>query len=295
MKLKNIIFGILILVVFTQIVSAITIGIEVKDSFTTGDKISFNYTILSDATEQIEYIVSANCPNAPIPLLEIKTAALQKGISFNESYIYMDSVSEQIGPQICKAIISIISPEEISEEKTFKILANPSFQLNLFSCKDQSCSEKVNVFIKGTNVYLSYDSDISDLNIESTLIFPNGKEQQINLPASIKTEQIGTYNLDVSASKEGYKTQEKNLQFGVIASDAYIEHTPVEEIGESPESEAGISKGFTNWILSKINEMDIVNLVLWGILIIGGIVILVSIVIAIMQRIKNKSIESSLS
>lgn len=47
-----------------------------KNSFGIGEEVSFNYTILSDTNEDIQYIVSVNCPSAPLPLLEIKNASL---------------------------------------------------------------------------------------------------------------------------------------------------------------------------------------------------------------------------
>ncbi len=261
--------------------ATISITLDIEPSFGIGEEVSFDYSITSDTTIDIEYIASATCPNIPAPLLEIKNATLTANVPLIGNYTYMSSIAEGIELQNCKAIVGVINPET-SEEKSFEIKANPSLQLDLFSCKDQSCSEKVNVFIKGENIFLDYNSDISDFNIESTLISPNGAEQQITIPTSIKAEQIGTYRLDASASKDGYQTITKSLQFAVIEKEANIEYTPVEKISSLADT------NFVTWIFSKINNMDIVSLVSWGILIIGGIVILVILIIIIVQKIKTK-------
>ena len=45
------------------------------------------------------------------------------------------------------------------------------------------------------------------------------------MPTSIKANQIGTYTLKVTASKEGYKTKTLSTQFGVIEKEAEIINT----------------------------------------------------------------------
>lgn len=193
-----------------------------KDSFSIGEEVSFDYTFSSDIAQQIEYIVSVNCPNVPVPLFDIKVVELKKGISLSQNYVYITSISEDFESQTCKAIVSILSPEESFEEKEFNIVTSSGFDFNLFLCKEESCLEKSKVFVKGENIYLNYESNISDLNIITNLIYPDGTEKQITFPFSITADKVGNYELKVSASKEGYKTITKNLQFGVIEKDAKI-------------------------------------------------------------------------
>ncbi len=228
MKIKNIILLGLILIMIVPALSAISIEIEMEDSFSTGDEISFDYTITSEASQQIEYIASVDCPNAPLALLEIKTATLQAKVPFTETYSYL-IVNEDIESQTCEAIVSILIPEEISEEKSFEIVTDPSFEFNILTCKDSSCAEQAKVFIRNKNIYLDYTSDVFDVNVVITLTNPNGQTKQLTLPTTIKAEQIGTYELEVTASKEGYKTITKSLQFGVIKSEASIKSGFYEE------------------------------------------------------------------
>ena len=80
------------------------------------------------------------------------------------------------------------------------------------------------VFVQGEEINLDYISDTEDLSIMSTLIYPDKKTKAITLPKSIKVSQIGTYELDVTASKEGYKTITKKEQFGVIKEQANLKN-----------------------------------------------------------------------
>ena len=57
--------------------------------------------------------------------------------------------------------------------------------------------------------------------------------EQIIFPYSFQAEKIGTYELEVTASKENYKTITKKTQFGVIESEAEFEEIKyLEENGE---------------------------------------------------------------
>ena len=254
MKTKIIIQTFVFLLVITSLisfVSAISISMDIKSSFNIGEEISFDYTITSETTADIEYIVSVDCPSAPIPLLEIKHTSLTANIPFKENYIYMSGLSDDIEPQTCKAIVSILSPKK-SEEKSFELKTNPSFDFNILICKDELCSEKASVFILNENIYLKYNSDISDLNVEATLTSPNKQKKQLVLPAQIKAEQIGTYELEINATKTGYKTINKKVQFGVIEKEPdiqYLDFSALKEknifnqISKNPLLVAGLGAG----------------------------------------------------
>jgi len=90
------------------------------------------------------------------------------------------------------------------------------FNLDLQTCLDVYCSVKSKVFLKTEGIYLDYSSGIENPLIKATLTYPDGAKKQIELPTSIKAEQIGTHEIEVTASKEGYKTITKKELFGVI-------------------------------------------------------------------------------
>jgi len=88
--------------------------------------------------------------------------------------------------------------------------------IRLLSCKDKLCSEEVKVFILHEDIYLDYRSPVPGLIITGVLTLPDGSTEEITLPTSFPSEQIGTHELEVAASKEGYKTITKKIKFSVI-------------------------------------------------------------------------------
>jgi hypothetical protein len=232
----KIILGLMILILLVGTISAATITINMKDSFGTGDEISFDYTILSTTSQEIKYMVSVNCPNAPLPLLEIKSKNLTANIPLTENYIYISKISEDIEPQSCKAVVGILSPEETLESKNFSINTNPSFDLNILTCTEQSCINPTKVFILGENIYFNYDSNVSI--ITASLTYPDKTVHQLNLRDSIKAEQTGSYELEVSATKQGYKTITEKIQFGVIEKETEIGYVSLEALKDINEKES---------------------------------------------------------
>ncbi len=202
--------------------ASVTIDIEIDSQFTVGERISFNYTFVSDVDEEINYMANVNCPEAPQPLLEIKSTILEKNALFEEEYVYMGIVRENIESQNCSAIVAIIEPFETSENKSFEILTKSGFEFRVVLCEDQSCLEPSKVFVRNSDIFLDYSSDVDNPSITAALTFPDKTTQTLTLPTSIKAEQIGTHTLDITASKEGYKTMSVKEQFGVIEQEADI-------------------------------------------------------------------------
>jgi len=114
----------------------------------------------------------------------------------------------------------------------FRIVeAIKEFNFKIKMCKDSSCSEESKIFLKNKKIYLDYASDISNPLITATLKYPSGKTEVIDLPYSFKASQIGTYELSITASKEGYKTVSVKEQFGVIKKQAEIKEVQKPDLG----------------------------------------------------------------
>ena len=223
-KIKKLeIFAIVILLFFINPVGAqpVNIDIYIKNSFSLGETVSFNYTIASQTPQQITFIPYVECPQAPAKLIQEFTVAVSPDNPYRGSYRYL-KVEEFIEPQTCIAYIQIVKPFSQIERKEFKIETLPSFEFNIFICKDPSCKEKSKIFTKEEAIYLNYSSEIEHPVINATLIYPNGSEIHLNLPVSLKPKQIGTYTLKVIISKEGYKTKTLSTQFAIIERGAEI-------------------------------------------------------------------------
>ena len=138
-----------------------------------------------------------------------------------ENFTYL-TVDDRIEPQTCDATVSILEPYNIFQSKQIKIITNPSFEFEFRQCKDSLCNFEAEVFEFNKEVYLDYFSNVNEISAHAKLIYPDKTSTEIKLPTSIKASQIGTYTLDITASKQGYKTIHKTEQFAVIEKETPI-------------------------------------------------------------------------
>ena len=212
----------LIMIVLPVVARAdLDVLIIVDSFFVRGDIISFRYTITSTEDIEIIYTPYVDCPKASKPLMNYKTASLQKDVPLADTYEYV-RVTESMEPQTCTAFIQLRDPYEQKFERVFEIEALPSIELRILTCKDVSCNTESKTFVKNSKIYLSYSSNISDISTEASLTLPDKTIQRPNVPGSIKASQTGTYELQVMASKAGYKSTAKTVQFGTVESHANV-------------------------------------------------------------------------
>ena len=212
----------MILILLSSLASAASqIDISIDPVFYEGDIVKFSYRIISPQGETLKYTVGINCDDAPQALLEMKEVQIEKNELFYGEYVYGEIYDTMRGGD-CIAGVVILEPYQLSKEKQFRIETSSTFSFSLFFCKDQLCQEKSKVFMQGQDIYLTYVSEIDNPTIKATLTNPDKTTTQVILPIQIKAEQIGTYELDVIASKEGYKTITKKSQFAVIEKEPVI-------------------------------------------------------------------------
>jgi hypothetical protein len=210
---------------FLPLVSAeIKIEINAKELFSLGESVHFNYTLTSSNFTEVTFIPYIYCPNAPMAVVNEEQILLHPNIAHKGNYNYIPIVNE-IEPQTCTAYIQILSPIQKRFEKNFSIVTSPSFEFDVLLDKK--------IYVKNDMINISYNSEFRTLQITSFLSYPDNTTKQITLPYSFKAEQIGTYNLDTTASKEGYKNVSTSTQFGVIAHEANISYS---EPGKKNES-----------------------------------------------------------
>lgn len=209
--------------------AAPVVEINVSSNFSQGDTIKFSYAILSSQNEDIKYVVGVSCPDSPEALLDLKEANLEANKLFSGEYSY-GLVDGNVKSGDCMASISILEPYKLDFIKHFEISSDLSeFYVTPLICGDVSCSEKKKVFAQGEKIHINYTSSIEGVLVSGVLTFPDLSIQQITLPAYIDAEQVGTYNLYIIASKEGYKTVSLKEQFGVIKENANIEDATFKE------------------------------------------------------------------
>ncbi len=198
-----------------------TMEIIMKDSFRVGEKISFNYSIMPETTAEITFQAYIDCPTAPIPLLEQRTIMLQAGQLYTDTYLGT-IIEEFIEPQTCTAYVEILEPFYQKVEKEFKIETKPSFEIRILSCKDEACAEESKVFVQGERTYFNYISEVAELEVSGKLTAPDGKVEELTLPADLILDQVGKYILETEAQKEGYKTSVQTLELVVLEEEPRI-------------------------------------------------------------------------
>ena len=242
MRIRKILIILTILIIYIPLISSfITIKIDVQPQFMINETISFNYSIISDVNEEISYVASINCPNAPHALLDLRSTGLISNIPLEEEYVYYSHLRDDIEPQVCNASVTILTPEEKTLQKTFEIKTNPSFSFDIVLDKK--------IFILKDVIKIDYSSELLSPTISSTLTFPDKTTKQITLSYSFKPSQLGTYEIETIASKEGYKTITKKEQFGVIEKEANIPYDS-EITFEKLEKDFKRGKKSKEWIIS---------------------------------------------
>jgi hypothetical protein len=197
----------------TIVLAEIEIGIDMQNSFTLEEKPYYEYNILSDKEINVTIIPYISCPSFPIAPLMEKRIQLTKDQPYRDAY-YSIKIDDTFEPQTCTAYVEIISPIQKRVEKNFTIKTNPSFDFEILMDKK--------VFVMNEQVNIDYASGISNPSITATLTYPDKTTREIALPHSFIAEQIGTYEVNVNASKEGYKTMTREEQFGVIEKEPEI-------------------------------------------------------------------------
>jgi hypothetical protein len=269
-KARKLFLEAFILILFVNLISAVpVIEINVSSHFIEGDMIKFSYTILSQQNENIKYVASINCPGSPEALLNLKEANLIKNEPLLGEYSY-GVMDENVKSGNCVASISVLEPYTFEFKKNFEVSGVSDLSITSLICKDASCSEKTKIFILGEKIYLNYASSTENVLINGTLTYPDKSSEEISLPYLFSAKQIGTYELNLVASKEGYKTTSLDEQFGVIEDNANIKYANLGN-GTVGENKKGL--------IGKI--------ILYLIYFLIGVFILL-IILKLIKRIKNK-------
>lgn len=198
-----------------QAASELNIEIELQPSFGVGEQLFFTYSFNSKQNQTITYIPYIDCPRAPVAFIETERADLEAGISFERAY-YGIKITEDIEPQTCLAYIQIIQPREQRIEREFKITTKPSFDFHLLACQAPDCQEKTKVYQVDESFYLSYAAEVEEPEVSAKLIYPNKREQKIELGKSISLPEKGIYFVEATADIENYKTMQDSIELWVV-------------------------------------------------------------------------------
>lgn len=191
------------------------IELSVQSEFSQGNVLQFGYLISSDTEVYLEYFVGNKCADEEHSFYLYKAEPIKANLSLDGRF---DSfyIGSSFKSQTCTAYVQILSPIQKTFSKNFIIVAEPSFDFNILLDKK--------VFIKNEDINLNFNSEVSNPLVTSILTYPDKTSKQITLPYQFKVEQIGTYTLDINATKEGYKEKILKEQFAVIEKEPDIKY-----------------------------------------------------------------------
>lgn len=212
--------------------SAIDISYDIDSSFSVGDTIAFNYTIVSDkdiSAKTVAYIV---CPSAPIePLLE-KPIELLANVPYNGSYIGLTITEDLFVAEECIAKVMINEPEQYVVEKLFNIDVLPRFSFFIaISSTVLALNQKINI---------DYESEIENPDISAYIILPDGEKEDIQLPLLYAPKETGDYEVVAVAKKQKFYQAEDKRIFSVIQEFPKV-NIISKDVAESKNDNFGIS------------------------------------------------------
>ncbi|MBU2104376.1 MAG: hypothetical protein KKF67_01195 [Nanoarchaeota archaeon] len=188
-----------------------------KEIFTLNDDLQIDATITNhfDNTIYLDYLITSESgttindrivinPDTFESITVYKTKINQIDFRNSDYSVYLRLMGDSLN--IYDSAILNFSVIGLEEE----------LNVELHVCSNEKCSQKSKIFLLNEDIYFDYFSEVENPDITAMLIYPNEKTKQITLPTSIKAEQVGTYTIEATASKDGYKTITKREQFGVI-------------------------------------------------------------------------------
>ena len=112
---------------------------------------------------------------------------------------------------------------EQEQEVTFTITGTlKDLSLLPLLCRDPECGGDSRVFIKGEKVFLGFSTPISDVQVRAVITTPEGSQVRVSLPTEILISQVGVYQLQLEATKSGYRPMTWNLTFAGIYEEPRI-------------------------------------------------------------------------
>lgn len=137
-----------------------------------------------------------------------------------------------------KAVITPIvnGIPEGEREITFLVkdtLKEMEFAVHL--CEDKDCNHEPMVFVKEKDIYISYESPIDGIQVEGDIYFPDKSINTVIFPTVFQTAETGSYVLMITASKEGFKSESREVNFAIIEKEADLAQEV--EIDIKPSSE----------------------------------------------------------
>ncbi len=239
--MKNLFF--LLICIGTLAAPARAVELSLKSDrpiYEPGDNIQIFAEIYNDYPDTASIVLdvqisggAGRIPGIKIPYSFLLAAEEGKTLAIYEAPVREDFPAGEYTVTVRLTVNNVLETEESLTFRVAGVLQE--LEVNIQLCADEECRQEARVFLVDRNVYFRYQSSVADVQVSGTLSYPNGNRERISLPAVLQFAEPGAYAVEIIASRPGYRTVNRQVQFSVIEKSANIpQHSSIREI-KGPE------------------------------------------------------------
>ncbi|MBN2043196.1 MAG: hypothetical protein JW754_05320 [Candidatus Aenigmarchaeota archaeon] len=223
MKTKFVIISFLMVFLFSSfIASAGMIDIdEISGTYYPGDSVNLSVSITNEYNETKSFLVETFViyPRTP-PKPSLKSFEIVSGktIFFNENFIVHETIDS--GEYFYQVMVFDNETEAERKNVSFRVSGTLDTFDDIYArtCSDLECDGVQTVFLVGEKAYLEvFNSE--DAELAGDVIYPTGHNNGLSFTggfAMIDIDPPGDYIVNITASKDGYKTKSWLNMFSVM-------------------------------------------------------------------------------
>ena len=221
---------ILVLVFIFQagIAGAAGFSLEIeKDSYGPGDTILITVDLYNTYNYEVDFVVelyitseTKTFPDTLISLPGTMGPHESKAITLYETHVTDDFPADNYTATGTLLVDNVVRG---GSEITYVVegtLQKLSFEILL--SKDDRGEYDSRVFLQGDEIFIDYDSPVPGIEVTAGIAFPDESAVVTELPTVLELTQEGAYILTATALKEGYKGEDREIHFSVIAEQPNI-------------------------------------------------------------------------
>ena len=161
-----------------------------------------------------------------------QTRELELKPSQTEKVEFTSLVSQNLPPGDYKVKLEILEQEQIinTKSKIIKIQGTDkilSAQLQI--CQDNNCETEKYVFLQNETIYIKINSAVPNVDAQGEIKYPDQEKLEElsfkNNLAVITADQLGSYEVIINITKDGYQNAGMKKDFAVIEAEPQIKNT----------------------------------------------------------------------
>jgi hypothetical protein len=198
-----------------------------KDAYGPGDTIIITVELFNTYDYEVDFVMELSMtseaemlPDTLISHPGTMGPHESKVVTVYEQYVTDDFPAGRYLARGTLVVDNIIRGESEITYVVEGTLQTLGFEIQL--SKDNRGEHDSRVFLLGDEIYLDYNSPVAGIEVTAGIAFPDESAEVTELPSVLELSQEGAYVLTATASKEGYKSEEREIHFSVIAEQPNI-------------------------------------------------------------------------